>query len=67
MTQNSTIHWQTGMPKHPGQYLVTTKHHGVETDIWRHYAGFYKNQWYEHNDEDVIAWCALVDINPFKF
>lgn len=33
MTQNSTIQWQTGMPKHAGQYLVTTKHHNVEMDI----------------------------------
>ena len=67
MTHNSIIQWQTGMPKHTGRYLVTTKHHGVETDIWRNYADLYKNHWYEHNDEDVIAWCFIEDIDSFKF
>lgn len=67
MAQNTTIPWQTGMPKHTGRYLVTTKHHDVETDIWRNYAGLYKNHWYEHNDEDVVAWCFIEDIEPFKF
>ena len=67
MTQNSTMQWQTGTPKHTGRYLVTTKHHWVETDIWRNYADLYKNHWYEHNDEDVIAWCLIEDIKPFKF
>ena len=63
----NTINWQTGKPKHPGKYLVTTKHHWVETDIWRNYADCYKNNWYKHNDEDVIAWCFIEDIEPFKF
>lgn len=67
MAQNSTIQWQTGTPKHPGKYLVTTKHHGVETDIWRNHADLYKNHWYEHHDIDVIAWCFIEDIEPFKF
>ena len=63
----NTINWQTGTPKHPGDYLVTTKHHNVEKDIWRNNADIYKNHWVYHNDEDVIAWCALENIEPFKF
>lgn len=67
MAQNSTIHWQTGTPKHPGDYLVTTKHHHVEKDVWRNNAEIYKNHWFEHYDEDVIAWCPVESIKPFKF
>ena len=67
MAQNSTIQWQTGTPKYPGDYLVTTKHHHIEKDIWRNNADIYKNHWAWHNDEDVIAWCFLEDIEPFKF
>ena len=55
MTQNTTIQWQTGTPKHSGGYLVTTKCHNVLIDIWRNYGDRYNNHWYEHNDEDVIA------------
>ena len=41
----NTINWQTGTPKHPGDYLVTTKHHHVDKDIWRNNADIYKNHW----------------------
>ena len=67
MTQNTTIQWQTGTPKYTGRYLITTKHHDVEMGIWLDYAGLDKSHWYEHNDEDVIAWCFIKDIRPFKF
>ena len=67
MTQNSTIHWQTGTPKYPGNYLVTTKHHEVEVDMWRSNLDEYGDHWTENYDIDVIAWCFLEDIEPFKF
>ena len=34
MTQNSTIHWQTGIPYEFGKYLITTKYNEVEVDMW---------------------------------
>ena len=67
MTQNSTIHWQTGTPKYPGNYLVTTKHHEVEVDMWRSNLDKYGDHWTKNYDIDVIAWCTLEDIEPFKF
>lgn len=67
MTQNATIQWQTGTPKYPGDYLVTTKHHNVEKDTWRNNADIYKNHWVYHDDEDVIAWCLIENVEPFKF
>ena len=38
----SIIKWQTGIPKHTGRFLVTTKRHNVEMDIWLNYEDFYK-------------------------
>ena len=43
MTQNSTIQWQTGTPKETGKYLITTKHHEVEADIYLRKANEYGN------------------------
>ena len=67
MTQNTTIQWQTGMPKHTGRYLVTTKHYEVEVDMWLPTPDEYGDHWERHYDEDVIAWCALENVEPFKF
>lgn len=67
MTQNSIIQWQTGTPKETGKYLITTKHHEVEVDIWLRKADEYGTHWQIHYDEDVIAWCKIESIKPFKF
>lgn len=67
MAQNTTIQWQTGTPKYPGDYLVTTKHHNVEVDRWSSKTNEYGDHWERHYDVDVIAWCMLEDITPFKF
>lgn len=67
MAQNSTIQWQTGTPKHPGRYLITTKHHEVDVDMWRSTADEDGDHWLRHYDVDVIAWCEMVSIEPFKF
>jgi hypothetical protein len=66
MTQNSTICWHTGRPNENGIYLITTKHHEVEVDEWVT-PNKYGDHWKRHYDIDVIAWCALEDISPFKF
>ena len=67
MEQKGTIKWQTGTPKHTGQYLITTKHHEVEVDRWMPKADEYGDHWYKHYDIDVIAWCEIESIEPFKF
>ena len=67
MTQNSTIQWQTGTPKEIGKYLITTKHHEVEVDMWFGVPDNYGDHWERHYDEDVIAWCMIEDIMPFIF
>lgn len=67
MEQKSTIKWQTGTPKDDGQYLITTKHHEVEADIWTSKVDGYGDHWVFNYDVDVIAWCEIKSIEPFKF
>lgn len=66
--KQSIINWQTGEPKKEGMYIVTLLNGSVALDecividntdeediaIWRYW------------DEDVIAWCKLTDIEPYK-
>ena len=67
MAQNTTIQWQTGTPKETGKYLITTKHHEVEVDRWLPAPDEYGDHWERHYDVDVIAWCLIENIEPFKF
>lgn len=56
----SEIHWQTGTPIIIGaEYIITDKHSRIGTDFWS------GKQWLYHNNEDVLAWCLLVDIEPY--
>lgn len=58
------IDWQTGTPLENGMYLVTLGSGDVTTDIWLGK----DRRWYEYDDnlEQVIAWCKLSDIVPYK-
>jgi hypothetical protein len=71
MTQNSTIQWQTGTPKETGKYLITFKYldefHVVDVDRWCGVPDNYGDHWEKHYDVNVIAWCKIEDIKPFKF
>lgn len=67
MTQNSTIRWQTGIPKEFGKYLITTKCNEVEVDMWFGVPDNDGDHWERHYDEDVIAWCLIENIESFKF
>lgn len=67
MTQNTTIQWQAGTPNETGKYLITTKHHEVEVDMWFSELDIYGEHWDRHFDDDVIAWCLIENIEPFKF
>lgn len=57
----SKIHWQIGTPTIAGEkYIITDKHSHIETDYWN------GKQWLCRNNEDVLAWCLFVDIEPYK-
>lgn len=67
MAQNTTIQWQTGTPKEIGKYVITTKHHEVDVDMWSSIPDKYGDHWNRHYDSDVMAWCLIENIEPFKF
>ena len=57
----SVIKWQTGEPKKTGRYLITSKT-GV---IWSDYWSCSLKKW-EIHVWDVLAWCPLSEIEPYK-
>lgn len=62
---NSIINWQIGKPKEIGYYLVTLTNNKVD---WDEYNGITEDEldWFEHDIDEVIAWCKLSDIEPYK-
>ena len=59
----SIITWHTGVPKEEGEYLVTTLDGIVDYDI------VYINSKCKTifgNFDNVLAWCKLSDIKPYK-
>lgn len=58
----STIKWKTGEPEEEGTYLVTIK---VREDVVvTHNKYSYSEEW--HYPNEVIAWCKLSNIKPYK-
>lgn len=59
----ANIKWQTGVPKEEGVYIVTTDANEVEC-----FVKFSPNSKECVNifKDDVIAWCPLSDIEPYK-
>jgi hypothetical protein len=58
----STINWKTGTPTIFGEYILLNKYYRVEHD----YYDTDKRKWLRHNEEDILAWCPLIEINVFK-
>lgn len=58
----SRIKWQTGEPKEEGVYLVTTIFGEVKTST------YIKAKAIDFGvfSQDVVAWCKLSDIEPYK-
>ena len=65
-----SIEWQTGEPKEEGEYLVTLLDGRIAVDRWL-------MPWpcnteeddisvWEMYDEEVVAWCILSNIKPYK-
>jgi hypothetical protein len=67
----ATFEWKTGTPKHTGKYLITDKYGNIDVDHW--FDATYKSNrfgkdsigWDRHYDEDVMAWCELIDIPSY--
>ena len=60
----SVIKWQTGKPKESGAYLITTDSGNVFVGYWRVFSN--NCDWDYRYKFDVIAWCKLSDIEPYK-
>ena len=58
----SIIKWQTGEPNTGGRFLIQTKYDSFQFDI---YSSFIK-QWATYTKNEIIAWCNLSDIEPYK-
>ena len=59
----SVIKWQTGEPNINGAFLVTYKNSVCKFERKR---GFWMYYGLIINDKDVVAWCKLSDIEPYK-
>ena len=59
----SVIKWQTGEPNIIGAFLVAYKKSVCKFERKR---GFWMYCGLIINDKDVVAWCKLSDIKPYK-
>ena len=64
LERNVSLQWQTGEPKEGGYYLITTDSGRITTDLWRIFPN--RRNWEYRNKFDVVAWCKLSDIEPYK-
>lgn len=62
MKEQSTIKWRTGEPKSHGRYLIQTKDDGLQIAFWSSYV----QSWSLYHNSEIIAWCKLSDIEPYK-
>lgn len=56
----SVIKWRTGEPEKDGEYLVTDEFGEICFAEW------YNDSWEIYDDNEVIAWCPLNKIKPYK-
>lgn len=62
----SKIKWQTGCPEQSGNYIVTMSTGEVTSkEFYNPYTSHSYWEGVEENDE-VIAWCPISDIEPYK-
>lgn len=66
----SVIKWQTGTPDEEGEYLVTLRNGDVVFDEYFSYTDSDGNEYFLwrscDDDDDIIAWCPLSKIEPYK-
>lgn len=58
----SVIKWRTGEPKDLCEYIVMLEDGEIRLDSWMS-GGF---GWCFNSIEEVIAWCPLNEIKPYK-
>lgn len=63
--KESVIKWQTGEPKETDTYLVSVRTLTSREFITTDYYYLLKGKW-QYWDKEVIAWCKLSDIEPYK-
>ena len=56
----SVIKWRTGEPKEYCFCIITDNHGICDIDVWD---GEY---WMVYHKDEVIAWCPLSEIEPYK-
>ena len=65
----SVIKWRTGKPKEECECLVTLKNGNVDFSgyySYTHSDGYEDFFWSRWDDDDIIAWCPLSEIEPHK-
>ena len=65
----SVIKWHTGEPKKAGTYIVTLENGLVFCDDYYCYMtldGKVKLDWRIVDSSDILAWCPLSEIEPYK-
>ena len=55
----SVIKWRTGVPKKVEKYMITLNDGRVTISFWN---GISWSDW----AKDIIAWCPLSEIEPYK-
>lgn len=56
----SVIKWRTGEPKEDGIYLVTD----FANQIF--FVDRCDDSWVIYDDDEILAWCPLNEIEPYK-
>lgn len=64
--KKNKIKWQTGMPEQSDVYLVTTTAGEVTMRVMYDPYGDDPNWLNDEEDDEVVAWCKLSDIEPYK-
>ena len=62
--KQSIIKWETKEPEEGGYYLITAYNGKIAIDLWRIFPN--RSSWEYRNKIDVIAWCKLSDVEPYK-
>lgn len=65
----SIIEWRTGEPKEECECLVTLKNGNIVFNDYCCYTdsdGYENFFWSRGDDDDIIAWCPLNEIEPYK-
>ena len=60
----SVVKWQTGEPKERGSYIVSSK--GLDANYVTCAVYVHETGWCHWKKEEIIAWCKLSDIEPYK-